>query len=59
MVVKSSQKKQSVHRMQGFITSLSSMEMISLEEPAAVLAGRIASELEWVGRPDRLHASEK
>jgi tRNA(fMet)-specific endonuclease VapC len=51
MVVKGFQKKQTVRHMQGFVTSLSSVELISLEEPAAVLAGRVAGELEWVGRP--------
>jgi tRNA(fMet)-specific endonuclease VapC len=44
-------RKQSLRRLEGFIASLPSMEVIPLAETAAVLAGRIAGELERVGRP--------
>jgi tRNA(fMet)-specific endonuclease VapC len=50
-VIRGFQKKQSHRRLQAFITSLPSMEVIPLAESAAVLAGRIAGELERVGRP--------
>lgn len=50
-VVLGFQKKQSFRRLQAFNASLSSMEVIPLAESAAVLAGRIAGELERVGRP--------
>jgi tRNA(fMet)-specific endonuclease VapC len=50
-VVRGFQKKQSVRRLQAFVASLPSMEVIPLEESAAVVAGRIAGELERLGRP--------
>ncbi len=50
-VIRGFQKKQSLRRLQAFIGSLPSMEVIPLAESAAVLAGRIAGELERVGRP--------
>lgn len=50
-VIRGFQKKLSLRRMQHFIASLPSMEVIPLTEPHAVLAGRIAGELERVGRP--------
>jgi tRNA(fMet)-specific endonuclease VapC len=50
-VVRGFQKKQSVRRLQDFVASLASMEVIPLTESAAVLAGKIAGELERLGRP--------
>jgi len=50
-VIRGFQKKQSFRRLQAFIASLPSMEVIPFAEAAAELAGRIAGELERVGRP--------
>jgi tRNA(fMet)-specific endonuclease VapC len=50
-VVLGFQKNQSLRRLQAFVASLPSMEVIPLTETASVLAGQIAGELERVGRP--------
>jgi tRNA(fMet)-specific endonuclease VapC len=50
-VIRGFQKKQSIRRLQGFIASLASMEVLPLAEAAAVLAGWIAGELERTGQP--------
>jgi tRNA(fMet)-specific endonuclease VapC len=50
-VIRGFQKKQSVRRLQAFIASLPSMEVLPFAEPAAKLAGQIAGELERLGRP--------
>jgi len=50
-VIRGFQKKQSFRRLQAFIASLPSMEVIPFAEAAAELAGRIAGELERVGQP--------
>jgi tRNA(fMet)-specific endonuclease VapC len=50
-VIRGFQKRQSFRRLQAFISSLPSMEVIPLTEPAAVKAGQIEGELGRVGRP--------
>src|SRR5689334_10802089 len=50
-VVRGLQQKQSTRRLQTFLTAIASEEVIPLDQPAAELAGRIAGELERVGRP--------
>ena len=50
-VIRGFQKKQNLARVQAFIASLPSMEVIPLADSAAILAGQIAGELERVGRP--------
>ena len=45
------QKKQSVRRLQAFIASLPSMEVLPFADSAAILAGQVAGELERLGRP--------
>jgi tRNA(fMet)-specific endonuclease VapC len=50
-VIRGFQKKQSIRRLQAFVASLPSMEIIPLAESAAEVAGRIAGELERLGRP--------
>jgi len=50
-VIRGFQKRRSFRRLQAFIASLPSMEVIPLAESAAVRAGQIAGELERVGRP--------
>jgi tRNA(fMet)-specific endonuclease VapC len=50
-VIRGFQRKQSVRRLQAFIASLPSMEVIPFVESAAVLAGQIAGELERIGQP--------
>ncbi|HWG46903.1 MAG TPA: type II toxin-antitoxin system VapC family toxin [Gemmataceae bacterium] len=50
-VVQGFQKKQSFGRLQRFLTALASEEIISFDQPAAELAGRIAGELDRIGQP--------
>jgi tRNA(fMet)-specific endonuclease VapC len=50
-VIRGFQRKQSFRRLQAFVASLPSMEVIPLTDPAAEVAGRIAGELERLGRP--------
>ncbi len=50
-IVQGFQKKQSVRRLQSFLASLAAQEVIAFEESDGELAGRIAGELERVGRP--------
>jgi tRNA(fMet)-specific endonuclease VapC len=50
-VIRGFQRKQSVRRLQAFIASLPSMEVIPFAESAGVLAGQIAGELERIGQP--------
>jgi tRNA(fMet)-specific endonuclease VapC len=50
-IVQGFQKNQSVRRLQAFLTSLAAQEVIPFEESDGELAGRIAGELERVGRP--------
>jgi tRNA(fMet)-specific endonuclease VapC len=50
-VIRGFQRKQSFQRLQAFLTSLPLMEVLPFPQPAAELAGRIAGELERVGRP--------
>ena len=49
-VVRGFQNKQSVRRLQAFVASLPAMEVLLLTESAATAAGRIAGELERLGR---------
>jgi predicted nucleic acid-binding protein len=50
-VVRGFQRRQSFGRMQRFLTSLASEEILPFDQPAAELAGRIAGELERIGQP--------
>jgi tRNA(fMet)-specific endonuclease VapC len=50
-VVRGFQRNQSLRRLQTFLASLAIEEVIPFEMPTAELAGRIAGDLERVGRP--------
>lgn len=50
-VVRGYQRLRHTTALQRFLQRLSSTEVLPLEEPAAVLAGRIAGDLEAMGRP--------
>ncbi len=50
-VVRGFQRRQSLGRMQRFLTSLASEEILPFDQPAAELAGRIAGELDRIGQP--------
>jgi tRNA(fMet)-specific endonuclease VapC len=60
-VVRGFQKKQSLRRLQQFLTALSSEEIISFDEQAAEPAGRIAGDLDrngqLIGRADPMIAA--
>jgi tRNA(fMet)-specific endonuclease VapC len=50
-IVRGFQKTQAMSRLNAFLATLPQMEVVSFEQPAAELAGRIAGELERTGRP--------
>jgi tRNA(fMet)-specific endonuclease VapC len=50
-VIRGYQKKQASRQLQAFLASIVSEEVISFDQPAAELAGKIAGELQRVGRP--------
>jgi tRNA(fMet)-specific endonuclease VapC len=50
-VVRGFQKKQSVRRLQRFLTAIASEEVLPLDQPAAELAGRMAGDLDRIGQP--------
>jgi predicted nucleic acid-binding protein len=50
-VVRGFQKNQSQRKLQNFLSAIASEEVLTFDQPAAELAGRIAGELERVGRP--------
>jgi predicted nucleic acid-binding protein len=50
-IVRGLQRKQAARRLARFIASLASEEVFPLDQPAAILAGRIAGDLERSGRP--------
>ena len=50
-VVRGYQKKQASRQLQAFLAAIASEEVIPFDRPVAELAGRIAGELERVGRP--------
>jgi len=50
-IVRGFQKNQSIRRRQNFLDSVAAEEVISFEQAGGELAGRIAGELERVGRP--------
>jgi tRNA(fMet)-specific endonuclease VapC len=50
-IVQGYQQKQAARQLQVFLAALPSQEVLSFEESDAELAGRIAGELERVGRP--------
>ena len=50
-VVRGFQRRQSFGRIQRFLTSLASEEILPFDQPAAELAGRIAGELDRIGQP--------
>jgi tRNA(fMet)-specific endonuclease VapC len=49
-IVQGFQKKQSFRKLQAFVTSLATEEVIGFDQTDGVLAGRIAGELERTGR---------
>ena len=50
-MVRGFQKKQSTRRLQQFLSAIVSEEILSLDQPAAELAGRIAGDLDRTGQP--------
>lgn len=50
-VVRGLQKKQSTARLQQFLTSIASEEVLLFDQSAAELAGRIAGDLDRIGLP--------
>jgi predicted nucleic acid-binding protein len=50
-VVRGFQKNQSARRLQRFLTSIGSEEILAFDQPAAELAGRIANDLDRTGQP--------
>jgi predicted nucleic acid-binding protein len=50
-VIRGFQKNQSQRKLQSFLSAIASEEVLAFDQPAAELAGRIAGELERVGRP--------
>jgi tRNA(fMet)-specific endonuclease VapC len=50
-IVQGFQKNQSARRLQAFLASLAAQEVIEFDQEDGELAGRIAGELERVGRP--------
>ena len=50
-VVRGFQKKQSTRRLQRFLTAIASEEILSFDQPAAELAGRIAGDRDRIGQP--------
>jgi tRNA(fMet)-specific endonuclease VapC len=50
-IVQGFQKNQSTRRLQAFLASLAGQELIAFDEADGELAGRIAGELDRVGRP--------
>jgi tRNA(fMet)-specific endonuclease VapC len=50
-IVRGFQKNQSLRRLQAFLASLATEEAIAFDQADGELAGRIAGELERVGRP--------
>jgi tRNA(fMet)-specific endonuclease VapC len=50
-IVRGFQKNQSTRRLQTFLTSIASEEVLALDRPAAELAGQIAGDLDRIGRP--------
>ena len=50
-IVQGFQKNQSTRRLQAFLASLAAQEVIPFDEADGELAGRIAGELDRVGRP--------
>ena len=50
-IVRGFQKTQATTRLNAFLTTLPQMEVLLFDQEAAELAGRIAGELDRVGRP--------
>jgi tRNA(fMet)-specific endonuclease VapC len=50
-VARGFQKKQSLGRLQRFLTAIGSEEILPFDQPAAELAGRIAGDLDRLGQP--------
>jgi tRNA(fMet)-specific endonuclease VapC len=50
-IVRGWQRKQSPRRLQRFLTSIASEEILPFDQPAAELAGRIAGDLDRTGQP--------
>ena len=50
-IVRGWQRKQNALRLQRFLTSIASEEILLFDQPAAGLAGRIAGDLDRIGQP--------
>jgi predicted nucleic acid-binding protein len=50
-IVRGFQRTSSTRRLQAFVASTAVLEILPFDQPAAELAGRIAGDLERVGRP--------
>lgn len=50
-VVRGYQKKHATHQLQAFLAAIASEEVVPFDQAAAELAGKIAGELQRVGRP--------
>jgi tRNA(fMet)-specific endonuclease VapC len=50
-IVRGFQKNQSLRRLQAFVASLATEDVLSFDQADGELAGRIAGELERLGRP--------
>lgn len=50
-VIRGFQRNQSQRKLQNFLSAIASEEVLTFDQPAAELAGRIIGELERVGRP--------
>lgn len=50
-IVRGWQRKQNALRLQRFLTSIASEEILPFDQPAAELAGRIAGDLDRTGQP--------
>jgi predicted nucleic acid-binding protein len=50
-IVRGYQRKQSTRKLQDFLAAVATEEVLTFDQPAAELAGKISGELERVGRP--------
>jgi tRNA(fMet)-specific endonuclease VapC len=50
-IVRGFQRTTSIRRLQAFVASIATLEILPFDLPAAELAGRIAGDLERIGRP--------
>jgi tRNA(fMet)-specific endonuclease VapC len=50
-IIRGFERKQSPRQLQDFLTAIASEEVLTFDQPAAELAGKIAGGLERIGRP--------